>query len=369
MARLKVLKTPYFCSTTRPEGTTFASGNVDGTTDDWRTGNETLGSPANVSAIHEFAWSHSIFIRPKIKYRRSDGWRSSTCGASLPLLSNTAQQAEFDLLYNRCLGDLNEQVRGSLDLSIDAFQLGATADLGRYVTQFSKQTAQFFQGLRRSTVKTISSKYLEYIYGVKPTMQSIYGIYNKVYNHAGIPLRVRTRSSSRYDYSGSYAESPPFGLTGSWATRKYKGTLNTRCEVCVEFKTRQLSAIQSLAGWTSLNPVSIAYELLPYSFVWDWIIDVGGYIRNFESYLVYNNLYSKGWYTWTNLSQTSSSGLFPISGVVITDDSGGNTEQRYKWRRPLNSYPMPVRPRLNCNLGSQRLLNAAALLGNLLPKK
>lgn len=365
MARLKIEKANGYNSTFN-KSTLFSGGVSTAFTSEWRTGNEYLGAP-QLDVVHEFAWNVARYRCPRVSIVRSDGWSTDSLGSQVPLFVQS--QSEFDLAYNDALSDLNEQVRGSLDLSIDSFQLGQTASLGRYVTKAVNEAAEFYRGIRKSPIREISSRYLEWVYGVKPTLASIYGIYDKIYGSPGVPLRVKARSSRSSNTSGTMSFFP-YGLSGSWANIPYQGVLSTRAEIALELKTQKLSSVQKLAGWTSINPLSVIYELTPYSFVADWFFDLGGYIRNFESYLVYNSLFSKGWYTWTAKSEvTATSCVVTTPGGTLRGFSPGSTDFRYKWRRPLSSYPLPRRPRLTCDLGSGRLLNAAALLGNLLPRR
>ena len=122
-----------------------------------------------------------------------------------------------------------------------------------------------------------------------------------------------------------------------------------------------------MARWTSLNPVSIAWELTPYSFVVDWFYDLGGYLRNLETGLLYNTRFKSGYkselYLW------ESDEIAPMGGTHAVGDNSWRIQackQRTRrvqfYRTKLTSYPLPHLPRLDAKLGSSRLLSAASLL-------
>lgn len=274
---------------------------------------------------------------------------------------------DWDRVYNSALDDLNEKVRGSLDLSIDTFQARQTASLSRYLRKALTETAKFAKGLVLSPTKELSKRYLEYLYGVKPTLQSIYDLYDHYYDNSGLPVRLVSRKQLVSETTSSRTWNFPSGgpTIGDCV---YQRKTSTRCHLEIMLKLRDLSQMQEFAGFTSLNPLSVAYELVPYSFVVDWFYDLGGYIRNFETALVYGDLFDKGFCTRTQkdtaTDRSISSRYADVKPVMVTP---GTDDWTTKSREVLGSYPFPRRPVLNLDLSSQKLFNTAALLGNLLP--
>jgi hypothetical protein len=125
-----------------------------------------------------------------------------------------------------------------------------------------------------------------------------------------------------------------------------------------------------ISRWTSLNPYSIAWELMPYSFVVDWVYDVGGFLRNLETYFVNDFKFQNGYRSNLAAFQGSFRDLYSFTDHQIypggTDFFYGSCEGIRFQRSVLNSYPCPQLPRLQANLGSSRLLNGAALLAQFL---
>jgi hypothetical protein len=127
---------------------------------------------------------------------------------------------------------------------------------------------------------------------------------------------------------------------------------------------------QTLSGFTSLNPASIAWENVPYSFVVDWFVDIGGYMRAAETAMLFRSRFIRGYVTQTqyvsmnervNSSKRGANDFVQCnmyaSGVVVTVS-----------RLLLMEFPFPRRPSFKADLGSGRLLNAAALLAQHLGK-
>ena len=274
---------------------------------------------------------------------------------------------DWDRAYNAALDDLNEKVRGSIDLSIDTFQAKQTASLTRYIKGIVRETAEFARGVKRSPIKEVSKRYLEYLYGVKPLMQEIYDLYDHYYDNPGLPVRLFSRKHLVSTQLGTRQWSFPSGST-TIGDVQWKRWTSSRCHIEIHLKLRNPSQMQELAGFTSLNPVSVIYELVPYSFVVDWFYNLGGYVRNFETAMVYGNLFDKGFYTQTQQDRALDVILTSrFSNIHPSMISPGQDSWTTKQRTVLGSYPFPRRPVLNLDLSSQRIINAAALIGNLLP--
>jgi hypothetical protein len=129
------------------------------------------------------------------------------------------------------------------------------------------------------------------------------------------------------------------------------------------------SRLLEFAGYTSLNPASIGWELLPWSFVADWVVDVGGYLRNLENAWLYGSAFAGGYSTETILARTF--GKFSYSygssgSLIVCEADGGYQEYIYKRRQVLTGIPIPRVPRVDIQLGAQRLLASAALLSQFL---
>ena len=59
-----------------------------------------------------------------------------------------------------------------------------------------------------------------------------------------------------------------------------------------------------VSTYTSMNPASIKWELVPYSFVVDWFYDIGSYLRGCETSTIYSSVFKAGWTSELRLNKT-----------------------------------------------------------------
>jgi hypothetical protein len=260
-----------------------------------------------------------------------------------------------DYLYNSALDRLNQKVRGELDLSVAAFE--------------GRQTARMIAALRKARryitgfgSKRMANEWLEFTYGWKPLASDIFGIADESVRYTLNRIKhVRARKSE--------------ALPGGKGTIGFSDIAGIPCEYVVNGKMSTTIDIRyecpafDLARWSSLNPASIAWELMPYSFVVDWFVDVGGYLRNLETAMLYNCRFVTGYRSHLYICNSE----YSVKNYVRTYTGGQNTynltgRESYKGfqRKRLTSYPFPRPPSFEANLGPNRLLSAAALLRQLI---
>lgn len=259
----------------------------------------------------------------------------------------------WDPIYNRALDKLNDKVRGNLDLAVDLAQAGQTArmfgisrSMERYVSDFTRSSSRF-----KALVRGISSARLEFIYGWKPLAEDLYSA-------ADESLRVVINSNDSFNGTARQVLSPStFTVNTVFGSVPFivdSSSLHAFVKIGVSMYVPSFD----LSRWSSLNPVSILWEALPYSFVVDWVYNVGGYLRNYETGLLQANKFRCGYVSKLvrgTVSARWTDGFWNVEGVFLDFT-----------RTVLSSYPFPSLPRLEVNMGSSRLLNAAALLGQFL---
>ena len=266
-------------------------------------------------------------------------------------------QSSMDPLYNRVLDKLNEKVRGSLDLSVDIAEAGQTAKMLKVTDQITDlaRTANRTFG----PLKAAGNLWLQWTYGVRPLLSTVYGC-------AEESVRLVLNKTENFQSRASeYIVNPDITLDSIFGLLTYKSTGRLKRSVTLgaNLRTDQFD----LSRFTSLNPVSIAWELIPFSFVADWFYDVGSYLRNLETYLLYNNKFNSGYRTDLKVGSFSlERNVYFDGGFSLASGNYRVTEIR---RSVLNSYPVPYLPSFEANLGSSRLLSAAALLSTLLKGK
>lgn len=264
-------------------------------------------------------------------------------------------------IYNDALSKLNEKTRGNLDLSVALAEAGATVRMFNVI----KTGTEFLKARNwRQIAKNVANARLEYAYGWKPLASDIY---NALDQSISIALnRIEHFEVSTYKTIVDGPSTFDFDNYGA-ITKTARRTGKHICKLSIALDTSG----NDIDKWTSLNPISIAWELLPYSFVVDWFIDVGSYLRNLETSLLYANKFVSGYRTectffdakW-DCAVTRSSGWYPVYTYSVFASAA------YKYRKQtrtiLHSYPAPKLPSFEVDLGSGRLLNAAALLMQLI---
>lgn len=294
-------------------------------------------------------------------------------------VSNACDAAALDP-YNKCLDKLYGKLRSDVDLSIDIYQGKQTVKMildfynaiRHPVDVFLKNGKKLIrdQQLTRVT-KLAGSKWLEYQYGLAPTLSTIHSLTSElvgaISSPGGIQL-VKARASTKDDRS---VVRPVAGNYWSGSIpAKVDSHDSRRCEIALSY-TIGNAQINALSQFSSLNPVSFIYENIPFSFVLDWAIDVGGYIRMMETALATGLVFKSGYRTDTRHrhGEVSVKGSASQYGTYYYSNMSGTWMQKEKSRVVLTSMPLPVLPSFAPRLGSERLLSAASLLSNFLSIK
>lgn len=311
-----------------------------------------------IFTYEEYAGTMIEFLKQNPRpWTRSGDWLPLDPAFSYPELVPMAQTP----LYNRLLDKLNDSTRGSLDLSVDIAEAGQTAKMLRVTDNVLDYTQTFVK--RFGPIRVASSLWLSYMYGVKPLLSTIHGlaeesirvVWNKTRRHR---VRVHdtvyvSRIVAKVDFTGG-------NLTLD-LRKKNPVQRSMSCGITVrEFEN-------DMSRFSSLNPVSIAWELLPYSFVVDWFVNVGGYLRSYETAALYGSRFISG-----NIAE--------YERMNFSDEAVLNNSERFRSykiqvntlllrRNRLQSYPVPRLPQWDAKLGSSRMLSAASLLGNMLGKR
>lgn len=314
-------------------------------------------------------------------------------------------QQQRDLSRSKALGKLTDSVRGSLNLATSVAEAGQTYKMLNLVERYKNLVTllqrTFIKSVYDNSVKNykrLSNKsyrklvrrwraelrknhglnvrhrspghasrasslgangWLEYTYGLNPLIQDIAGVARNVIGQVRNYLNsftVRAKDATPFQVRTSLsAPFPAKGMARADSSARYRYTV-------------RLEAYDPLlARWTSINPIGVAYELLPYSFVLDWFVDLSGYMNQLETSLRYGKLFRGGFESVMTRARIGSvyasrSGSNP----VLTTIGGGFVQETVYSRSLLAAFPSPRFPILEVDLGSNRLLSAAALLRQLI---
>lgn len=281
-------------------------------------------------------------------------------------------RSQKDTVYNMALNRLNDKVRGNLDLSIALAESGTTARMIRNTFKVLNHARKLKPPGGYGSTRDVANGYLQFKYGWKPLLSD-------VYNAANESIRVvvnkleRTSASAKIPEGRKYIRK--YASYGSSVDVPVERTVSegsfSGCKIGVSLEIPPDSF--RLDRWTSVNPVSIAWELVPYSFVVDWFFDIGSYLRNIETGLLLGARFRSGY-----VSEIWRSEVLDELDGWVSPTNIYNQKHRYTanvgerldlifTRARLSNYPFPRRPTINVDLGSGQLFSAAALLRQLLP--
>lgn len=119
---------------------------------------------------------------------------------------------------------------------------------------------------------TMSERWLEYAYGWSPLLSDLYNILDKGFGD--IKFEVVSRKKELNENSVS-----PFWEGGGSPWRQVTGSLFELKTVSCKIKCKiPNTAVQPISNFGLDNPLELAWEALPYSFVIDWFIPIGDYL-------------------------------------------------------------------------------------------
>jgi len=287
-----------------------------------------------------------------------------------PVVSGLFADWDRNTVRNLALDRLNEKVRGGLDLSVSVFE-------ARQTKRMLKSTAKLLNFARSQrpkggykhrlgSTKDVANGYLQFKYGWSPLLNDIFGIANESIRMHMNALQKYTASAKMPLKSTKLVLRAIDGVNCN-AKRAMEG--ESRCRFAIWMKMPPTAF--DLARFTSLNPISIGWELIPYSFVVDWVYDVGSYLRNVETAMLYGSQFVRGYtseiFACETVETISGHSSTAFDGTIDKLDGMKAWNKYLQFQRTvLGSYPFPWRPSFKVDLSSDNLITSAALLRQLL---
>lgn len=296
----------------------------------------------------------------------------------LPLLP-----LDFAVTLDSAMAKIYEQIRGNSNTVVDLAESGATLKMLRNALGVKKQLKKFFteivrdkkfnrlsKGQRR--LDYASEKWLEYRYGWMPLISSTYEAIRQLGTKVDGGLVTVSARSSR-----AISDEVLVSGNGSYLNPRigYNAYLRFRTELCIQFK---LPAGHQIYDWTSLNPIGIAWELAPLSFVADWFVNVGDMLSAWENHVVFANKFVRGYRTDSfredahHFVQGSTAyqveywpgTTTPLDGPVFNSiTKSADVTRLHKNRQVLLTLPSPESGlRLKFELNSKRMLDTCGLI-------
>lgn len=269
--------------------------------------------------------------------------------------------------YNSALARLNGKIRGGLDLSVSLAESGQTLRMLKSLERIREWVSISGWG----STKDLANGLLLFEYGWKPLLSDLFGILNEMLNTSFGGIKRFTAAHKVTIDGWTNAPKERFVYQNSWKM-KSKGDGIQSCRFVVDFET---TASFDLARWGSLNPVSLGWELIPYSFVIDWFYNIGGFLKAAETALLYDSRFKSGYvselYAYRGTEELEAGQRIPYwSNTPIKFEQCDGAKASVKavtfYRTKLVSYPLPRAPEFRCDLNDEQLFSLAALLRQLL---
>lgn len=192
------------------------------------------------------------------------------------------------------------------------------------------------------TTSKAAEEYLKYVYGWKPLMQDIHGLVEMAKSESKNPLLIHSMGRSVIDPYLVHKYHNPSNLN-----KTELGPLTGFDRVTTSIWARidpNYSGTRALNQLGLLNPASLAWELVPWSFVIDWVLPIGSVLQAltapagliFVDGSISRRLSVKGPYTnwWARLE-----GNFPKYNIQQDTHAGGSFRYDGYYREPLATWP------------------------------
>lgn len=259
--------------------------------------------------------------------------------------------------------------QASVNLGVAYAERNATA---RLLGDTAKRIARSFTKLRKGQVRAamrelgisnkrheprgsnVPNKWLELQYGWKPLLSDVYGACDALSKRHDGDWRVTAKAS---DSAKSLYTARFTGPDAGFVEARVENGAFVRIDALPEN-----DLTMSLRSLGVTNPLLIAWELVPYSFVVDWAIPVGNWLESIDAMLGYSkastsaSLFTRGeWKDWGLTEKPSPNSLvrnnyFGIKKVVMLD------------RDASDGVPLPTFPRIKDPLSLGHMANGISLL-------
>jgi len=269
-----------------------------------------------------------------------------------------------DIDLGVALGEARETahfVQGAMLSTYRAFRFARRGDVsGMLQALGASRTSVASKQSYRDVLDSASRTWLMYSYAVRPLLADVFGAMSALEKRHSRPdvVTVRASSSSELDVGISTTGAKLGRADVSW---ELKGSLKSRAAVSFEIANPFLYTL-SQVGLT--NPLNVAWELVPFSFVVDWFIPIGKYFdglvppqgtSNMHGFSTYSGEYhGKG-----KVVGNYAAPPYTVDGARVFEASWYG---RFKGRSPMTSFPRYHLAGATFDLGKSQIASGLSLL-------
>jgi len=198
-----------------------------------------------------------------------------------------------------------------------------------------------------------ANRWLEYQYGWKPLLSDLYDLHNAfrdmLKTHSFL-ITSRGRADKEAEYESTWSGTGQPKIAKSWRASQV-----VRTKLTAEIDSPRWRDANQLG---LINPLSVGWELVPFSFVIDWFMPIG---NTLEAMTARAGLKFVGGHSTVICGGSVKMRTIPTSGITMRRH-GTLTLKRYGLRRyAYTTWPMPKLYADNSPFSTVRSLNALAL--------
>lgn len=216
--------------------------------------------------------------------------------------------------------------------------------------------------------RQVTNDWLAYRYGVMPTLLDLYGVGQAAEDHMvnrPIIITVKQKSSLPFGFSKSGVEYwSKVGMTCPHY-QSYTGKTDIIVRLDAAVVNRDFRTMQQLG---IVNPATVLFEVVPYSFVLDWVINLSDYIGQLSAFTGLSFLgnstttYTESEYSeWWSYEGPAQPSRYQRKDTVSIQTSPASVKQSV-FNRSVSKNPPSVQLQLQNPLNLLHFADATALL-------
>lgn len=217
------------------------------------------------------------------------------------------------------------------------------------------------KNLRSNPLSTMGDAYLQFKFGIQPLMNDLYNMQSALQASQNIPDIVIVHGSSSSSAQFSWRDKTVM----SGGVPLYWYDVQATRSVRVHYKLVYRVNSGTLAGMSSLgliNPLEIAWEVTPWSFVIDWFLPVGTFIQSLQAGTGLTYQYgSRTQVTKDHFTATLSGVTADVNSLRAFSGTGSKSVET-KQRTVLTQPPAVQLPSFKNPMTATHLAEAFALL-------
>lgn len=295
----------------------------------------------------------------------------------------------------RAAADISQAIVGCTNFAVSAVELGKTLqmlgspmkNIANLATSLIGKGRKPDRGARAAwvdrpvnfdrtigTIDGLSSTTLQFNLGVQPMLSDIYAITGGYLGmkdfKPGNSKSLVIAQAKGYEEASDRVLEPVVSFLSTnpapiaWNNRRYEAF----CSIRAAFGVDPVKMYQMKERYINLSPSSVAWELVPASYVIDYVYDIGSYLHNCQQMAFYNQFLIYCQYqdfrVTTNLFDNVPYGIHPniTGGFYGLDGSGFSKRIRYDRTYPSSLIQNKPVLRSFDELSKRQWSNVAALL-------